>query len=638
MELLKMSFRERARLLHHYYLASYVVVLVLCRGFLNGNALHSMGTAVFTAVVYLSYGFVYLLPAVVLTTVVHWGLSGWHRERDLTGWVLWLLYAVAVLSTATTTILIYADRTVYSLFGFHLNGFVWNLATTPGGIESMGGADSASMTYGAIILGLVVLQAILLWGTKRYTAARRVRGDRPLRPLYRYAITLFVVMVTGQSVAYGVSHLQNRVAVLTTASAFPFYQPLTFRKLARRLGYEVQREPQLKVKLEAGTLNYPLAPLQVVKPEHPLNIVWLVAESWGGKMLDPEIMPATWAFAAQAHRFTQHYSGGNGTRMGLFSMFYGLYGSYWFQFLDERRSPVIMDVLQEQGYQLSLYTSAKFSYPEFDQTLFARVPSTSLHDLDEGAGWQRDRQNVSDMMAFIKGRDPSRPFMTFLFFESPHARYYFPPESVIREPYLADFNYATMDLARDIDLIHNRYINSCHHLDSQFARLLTFLQEERLLDDTIVVMTGDHGEEFMEKGHWGHNSEFTEEQTRVPLVLWIPGTGSGVVDRMTSHLDIPATILPYLGVQNPAADYSLGYDLLSGPGRDYTVISDWSRIGYVDSEYKAIFPLKNSVLIQNQFTTKNDQPLDAPAEFYAHHQSTLFDVMKEVSRFTKHPG
>jgi len=43
-------------------------------------------------------------------------------------------------------------------------------------------------------------------------------------------------------------------------------------------------------------------------------------------------------------------------------------------------------------------------------------------------------------------------------------------------------------------------------------------------------------------------------------------------------------------------------------------------------------------LIQDQLTTKNDPPVNDPSEFYAHHQSTLFDVMKEVSHFTKYQG
>ena len=73
--------------------------------------------------------------------------------------------------------------------------------------------------------------------------------------------------------------------------------------------------------------------LEVIQHEKPLNIVWLVSESWRWDMLNPEIMPNTWAVTQNAHRFTRHYSGGNGTRMGMFAMFYGLYGTYWFPFL-----------------------------------------------------------------------------------------------------------------------------------------------------------------------------------------------------------------------------------------------------------------------------------------------------------------
>lgn len=75
-------------------------------------------------------------------------------------------------------------------------------------------------------------------------------------------------------------------------------------------------------------------------------------------------------------------------------------------------------------------------------------------------------------------------------------------------------NYARMDLENDITLIKNRYINSCHHLDSQLGRIIHYLESNQLLEKTIVIITGDHGEEFMEKGHWGHNSAYTEEQIR----------------------------------------------------------------------------------------------------------------------------
>jgi hypothetical protein len=321
--------------------------------------------------------------------------------------------------------------------------------------------------------------------------------------------------------------------------------------------------------------------------------------------------------------------------MGIFSMFYGLYGSYWFDFLNAGRSPILMDVLQQQKYQMEMFTSARFSYPEFDKTVFGSIPRDRLHESHTGQGWQRDRKNVTDLIHFIEKRNPSRPFMTFMFFESPHARYYFPEESILRKNYLQEFNYATMDLEKDIQLIKNRYINSCHHLDSQFARIIDFLEREDLLKNTIVILTGDHGEEFMEKGRWGHGSTFDEEQIRTPLIVWIPGTGSGPVEKMTSHLDIAPTLLPFLGIKNPPEDYSLGYNLLSDQQRPYTVISDWSRICYVDPRYKLSIHLNTSETFRNDLTTKDDVPVGDVGEFMKTHQQTLVRLMRELGRFKK---
>jgi membrane-anchored protein YejM (alkaline phosphatase superfamily) len=227
--------------------------------------------------------------------------------------------------------------------------------------------------------------------------------------------------------------------------------------------------------------------------------------------------------------------------------------------------------------------------------------------------------------------------MAFLFFESPHARYYFPPESVIRRPYLEDLSYATMDLQRDIGQIFNRYVNACHHLDSQFARVLDYLEAHQLLDSTLVVVTGDHGEEFMEKGRWGHGSAFSEEQTRVPLVLWIPGEAHREVTAMTSHLDIPPTLLARLGVTNPPQDYGIGHDLLGGHERTSTVLADWNHLVLVDGDAKLIFPMKAVGFLQRRrATTRDDAPLSASATraLLERKQAALLEVMRDLSRFS----
>ena len=70
-----------------------------------------------------------------------------------------------------------------------------------------------------------------------------------------------------------------------------------------------------------------------------------------------------------------------------------------------------------------------------------------------------------------------------MFFESPHARYFFPQESVIAKPYRNDLNYATLSkeaLSKDIVPIKNRYINAVHHLDSQYKRVFDYLKDKKL--------------------------------------------------------------------------------------------------------------------------------------------------------------
>ncbi|MDL1959945.1 MAG: sulfatase-like hydrolase/transferase [Deltaproteobacteria bacterium] len=624
-----------SRLLNHYFFASYIVVLLLSCGYVRTIPSGDLRTSLFLIAVYLSYGFIYLLPAMILTKSLHY-LS--YRKTgntfSLQRFSPALEFGVAVASTSAVDILLLADLTIFRLFGFHVNGFVLNLVTTPGGMESMGTGNSAIITFCFIAIVLIGIQAALLWVLHRFLCSRLRQTARMPRRFYRYAMILVLLLGFSERIAYGISNIQGYRPVMIAANAFPLYLPFTFRGISKKLGFDVKHEARLSLDTDATRLVYPLESIQVVAPEQSLNIVWMVAESWRWNMLDPEIMPGTWAFSQKGFRFMHHYSGGNGTRMGLFTMFYGLYGPYWFSFLAEQRSPIIIDILQDQAYQLGMYTSAKFSYPEFDKTIFAKVPRESLHEHSEDQGWKADRRNVTDLVQFIKNRDLSRPFMSFMFFESPHARYYFPEESVIREPYLQDFNYATMSLEDDIELIRNRYINSCHHLDSQFKRVLDFLEQEDLLKNTVVIITGDHGEEFMEKGRWGHNSEFHQEQIRVPLVLWVPGMGSGEVDRMTSHLDIPATLMPLIGVQNPAETYSLGHDLLGQEMRDYTIISDWSSIGYVGLNYKAVFPLGPGIP-KDRITTKDDQMVEEPAIFFRSHRDELQKILLELGRFKR---
>ena len=628
-----LSVHQLRRVLAYFFLLTYLVLLAITWDGIDFSSARGDGPMVFgfAIAVWLSYGVIYLLPALILTWLAEKFV---HRERELGHTAVF--YPLAVLCTGITTLFFYANAKLFMLYGIFVNSFVINLVTTPGGLESLGASNASNATFAVIAVGFLLLQVLLLALT--LFVYRKYGEPRWLpRRFFAGLVVIFAITTVGERMVYAYGTATGVTSISSLTLTIPYYLGVTARTLLSKFGVKVDRKKEFT--LSNGALNYPLNPLVVEKPAKPLNIVWLVSESLRWDMLEPEIMPSTWAFAQNATRFTRNFSGGNGTRVGVFTMFTGIPGNYWFPMLAERRGAPIIDVLKQQNYQMSLYTSAKFSYPEFDSTIFSQLPSDILHEAPGAAqGWENDRINVSKMLKFIDSRDKGRPFFTFMFFESPHARYYFPPESVIRKPYPDDINYFTLNreqLAVQAPLIKNRYINSVHHLDSQFARVFDHLKTNGLLDSTIVIALGDHGEEFMEKGRWGHNSAFVDEQIRTPLVLWVPGMKPSVYENMSNHMDIVPTLMPLLGVKNPKQDYTTGVNLLSNEVREYAVLAEWSSTAYIDNEVKISMPLAVVATQHPRVTKANDDPFSPKEqdEMFAKKAKNLGVMMEELGRY-----
>ena len=615
-----------------FLVLSWLALAVHVATFGSFAQLTTLSTAAWTLAVTLSYSFIYLIPATVLsvgTTTVARRLAG-SASR-------WWVAAVLIGTTGLTHVLLFADRMIHSMYGFHINGFVIDLVTTPGGIASLGASTSTQVTATAIVAGLLLLQFVLYrWALH---SSRTDAAPSPFRHWRRVLIVLLVFATVGERLAYAYSAVVNYRPILTASDNYPLYLPLSLRKVAKKLGIKEVPRSDTALALQSGALAYPVTPLQIEKPARSPNIVWLVAESMRFDLLDPKTMPALWRFSEDSLRLKKHFSGGNLTQMGVFSMFYGLYANYWFPMLDNQRSPVLIDVLQQQNYQFSLYTSQRFTYPAFDKTVFVHMNPQDMHELQNGKpAWQRDVTNIDQMLDFIDHRDTSRPFMTYMFFESTHANYDFPPEAVIAKPYLDDLNYLTADFKGDISAIKARYVNAAHHIDGQIGRVIEHLKDKKLLDNTIVIVLGDHGEEFMERGRWGHSAEFNRFQTSTPAVIHVPGQAPRVVQGITSHLDIPATLMPLLGVKNPASDYSLGNNLLD-PGfhREYAVAGDWNRLAYIGNDFKIAFPVNaTGSAVHDEATDGNDDPLADPTKAKAEIRPAMVEMMQNLARFT-HP-
>jgi arylsulfatase A-like enzyme len=96
------------------------------------------------------------------------------------------------------------------------------------------------------------------------------------------------------------------------------------------------------------------------------------------------------------------------------------------------------------------------------------------------------------------------------------------------------------------------YEGEIRFCDAELGRMLTELGKRGLLSNTLVVITADHGEEFLDHGYVTHHvySALAEELIRIPLVIHFPGgiRGGGRVDDLVRMVDIAPTILDYVGL------------------------------------------------------------------------------------------
>ncbi len=225
----------------------------------------------------------------------------------------------------------------------------------------------------------------------------------------------------------------------------------------------------------------------------------------------------------------------------------------------------------------------------------------------------------------------ANPHFLFMFFESTHAPQVVAPDAIVIPDYLRHFDYVGTDIAANIEGIRNRYLNTAYHLDSQIGRLLDALQRTGHLDDTIVVITGDHREAFLEDGRWGHNSAFDDAQLHVPLIVSLPGESPRLYTHVTCHEDIVATLLPRLGVRNAPVTSTTGLSLTEAqPGRT-VVATDWSRLGLLADDYRAVLPYRAAGIGRSSIRYLTHRSV-ADAKM----ARDMADVLALVSRFVRH--
>lgn len=490
---------------------------------------------------------------------------------------------VVGLATAAYGILamaVFVDTQVFALYRFHLNGMVIGLLTSGVAGEILPISATTLLRSSSIFAALVAVEAALsAWIWRVVGRQARLHGA-PIGAL------LAGVALAGHGL-HAWADVARYTPVTRQARILPWVRPLTAYGLSERRGW-IPEYAAANIPVVDSALAYPRAPLHCsAGAERPLNVLLVAIEEWRFDEFDPVTTPNIFRLAHGSTRFLEHFSSGNSSRYGIFGLLYGLHGTYWDLALAEERGPVLIDEAIRSGYRFGIYASASLLHPEFDRTAFRALRDRIALHTPGATAHERDRAITDAALELIASDDP-RPFFAFLFYDSPHALDYPDDLAVPHAPALAELDHLALGPGFDPLPLRNRHANAVYYVDGLVSELIASLESRSLLEDTAVVITGDHGEEFDDTGanYWGHNSNFSRYQTQVPLVLQLPGRRGGEVRRLTSHVDVAPTLMEEaLRCRAPARDYANGRSLLDPSPRTHAVVASRSLgMGIVQGE------------------------------------------------------
>lgn len=167
-----------------------------------------------------------------------------------------------------------------------------------------------------------------------------------------------------------------------------------------------------------------------------------------------------------------------------------------------------------------------------------------------------------------------------------------------------------------VDLI-NSYDSRIRYVDNAIENLFAHIEKNNILNNSIVVITADHGEEFLDHGTFGHFPKLYDELIHIPLIIKGPNLPKGKkIDKLVQHLDIAPTILDMLGFSVPGS--FLGENLFEETERQ-GIISEISnevnknkidlsklKVTYRSAEWKYIYSAER----EDEFYNLKEDPIE----------------------------
>ena len=334
-------------------------------------------------------------------------------------------------------------------------------------------------------------------------------------------------------------------------------------------------------------------------PRGPTNVIVIVCESISTQFLSLygskfKTWPRLEAEAAHSLVFNNYYSHVTDTANSLVTLTLSQYPPLtWREATAEhpqRPGTAVAEVLKARAYRKAFITAQYNEWAHQDVFLKDRGYDVVWDAKDSGcpelSSWAVEDRCMVDMILKFIDTDRSAPFFVFSWTQETHHPY--EPATTWQEVDFLNGDRTYGGMSWDL----GRYLNAVLETDRQLGRLLDGLRERGLADDTLVIITGDHGEAFgIPHKNYGHSGKVYQEDVQVPFLIWNPKLYSGQTSgAIGGHVDLNPTLLDSLGIAPPSSWQGRSLLDRSRPQRAYFygAIHDY-LFGVREGNYKYIF-------------------------------------------------
>jgi membrane-anchored protein YejM (alkaline phosphatase superfamily) len=313
------------------------------------------------------------------------------------------------------------------------------------------------------------------------------------------------------------------------------------------------------------------------------DIYFFHVEGLRADALDARTMPRLAAMVGgELTALPRHFSTGTQSSSGTYGLISGLPSYLYPLARGANLAPLPLAILKRLGYRERLRSASALEYDGL-RDFFLPYAKHVQHPMRAREWVAAERAMMAELSGEIAAEtgDPQRPpRFEYVYVYSTHYDYYYPPEHGVFVP-AAPLGFEVWSgheaMRRLRPELHNRYRNSVHFADELIADFLGALKAQHRFDDAVIVITGDHGEEFWELGRFGHTHGLNRYQTQVAALVHLPG-GRTLSAPLSSHADIFPTIFDHMAVA-PEPTYLGGGSLLRAPEQGRSVVVSQGHFG-----------------------------------------------------------